>query len=286
MLEEDIEDAKDKCSGEHLEEDYEALPPIINEVEGKNPPKEKLLKVLKENKKAIGYSLDDLTGIDPRVCMHRITLEDGFTPSAQPMRRLNEKLKEVVRKEVDKLLEAEIIYSISGSDWVSPVQIVPKKGSMTVVENEEVYGGVHGHFNVHGTSFDDCLKNLSLVLQICIRYNLKLNWEKCHFMVQKGVVLGHVISKEGIQVDKAKVKVIEKLPPPINVKGVRSFLGHAGFYRRFIKDFAKIAKTLTSLLAKDTPFIFDESCVESFCKLKQALISALIVQPPNWVLPF
>ncbi|XP_074299871.1 uncharacterized protein LOC141631046 [Silene latifolia] len=165
ILEEAIEEAKDKCSGEHLEEDYEVLPPILDEVEGPSPPKvdlkpllpsleyayldeahsfpviinadltasqkEKLLKVLKENKKAIGYSLD------PQVCMHRITLEDGFTPSAQPMRRLNEKLKEVVRKEVDKLLEAGIIYSISGSDWVSPVQIVPKKGGMTVVENEE-----------------------------------------------------------------------------------------------------------------------------------------------------
>ncbi|XP_074266512.1 uncharacterized protein LOC141589788 [Silene latifolia] len=171
ILEEAIEEAKDKCSGEHLEEDYEVLPPILDEVEGPSPPKidlkplppsleyayldkahsfpviinadltasqkEKLLKVLKENKKAIGYSLDDLTGIDPRVCMHRITLEDGFKPSAQPMRRLNDKLKEVVRKEVDKLLEAGIIYSISRSDWVSPVQIVSKKGGMTVVENED-----------------------------------------------------------------------------------------------------------------------------------------------------
>ena len=86
--------------------------------------------------------------------------------------------------------------------------------------------------------------------------------------------------------DKAKVEVIEKLPPPTNVKGVRSFLGHTGFYRRFIKDFAKIAKPLTSLLVKDTPFIFDASCVESFNRLKQALSSAPIVQPPNWDLPF
>jgi len=63
-------------------------------------------------------------------------------------------------------------------------------------------------------------------------------------------------------------------------------LGHAGFYRRFIKDFVKIAKPLTSLLAKDTPFVFDDSCVESFNRLKQALSTAPIVQPPNWDLPF
>ena len=85
-----------------------------------------------------------------------------------------------------------------------------------------------------------------------------LNWEKCHFMVTEGIVLGHNISERGMEVDKAKVEIIEKLPQPTNVKGIRSFLGHAEFYRRFIKDFSKIAKPLCNLLNKDTPFNFDK----------------------------
>ena len=96
-------------------------------------------------------------------------------------------------------------------------------------------------------------------------------------MVTKGVVLGHLISDRGIEVDKAKVEVIEKLPPPTSVKGIRSFVGHASFYKRVIKDFSKIAKPLTNLLAKDTLFIFDNDCLEAFCRLKEALISAPIL---------
>ena len=98
-------------------------------------------------------------------------------------------------------------------------------------------------------------------------------------MVTKGVVLGHLISDRGIKVDKAKVEVIEKLPPPTSVKGIHSFLGHAGFYRRFIKDFSKIPKPLTNLLAKDTLFVFDNDCLKAFCRLKEALISTPILQP-------
>jgi len=86
-------------------------------------------------------------------------------------------------------------------------------------------------FSVLGASFGNCLANLEKVLQHCEESNLVLNWEKCHFMVQDGIVLGHKISKRGIEVDKAKLDVIDKLPPPINVKGIWSFLGHAGFYQ-------------------------------------------------------
>jgi hypothetical protein len=103
-------------------------------------------------------------------------------------------------------------------------------------------------FSVYRTSFDDCLSNLDRVLQRCEETNLVLNWEKCHFMVNEGIVLEHKISKRGIEVDKAKVDAIEKMPCPKDINGIRSFLGHAGFYRRIIKDFSKISRLLTNLL--------------------------------------
>jgi hypothetical protein len=105
-------------------------------------------------------------------------------------------------------------------------------------------------------------------------------------MVNEGIVLGHKISERGIEVDRAKVEAIEKMPCPRDVKGIRSILGHAGFYRRFIKDFSKISKPLTNLLQKDVPFVFDDDGKEAFEILKKALITAPIVQPPDWNLPF
>ena len=96
-------------------------------------------------------------------------------------------------------------------------------------------------------------------------------------MVREGIVLGHLVSERGIEVDKAKIDVIEHLPPPVNVKGIRSFLGHAGFYRCFIKDFSQIARPLTNLLAKDAPFEFTDGCLRAFEILKKALISAPVI---------
>ena len=98
-------------------------------------------------------------------------------------------------------------------------------------------------------------------------------------------MLGHKVSAHGIEVDKAKIEVIEQLSPLTNMKGIRSFLGHIGFYRRFIKDFSQIARPLTSLLAKDAPFMFKDECLEAFQTLKKALILAPIIQPPDWKLP-
>lgn len=356
---------------------------------------EKLLRVLRMYKGAMGWSIDDLKGISPTFCMHKILMEDNFKPVVQPQRRLNPAMKEVIRKEVVKLLEAGLIYPISDSSWVSPVQVVPKKGGTTVVMNEkneliptrtvtgwrvcidyrrlntatrkdhfplpfidQMLERLAGHdyycfldgysgynqiaiapedqektaftcpygifayrrmpfglcnapatfqrcmmsifsdmiekhievfmddFSVFGSSFDNCLHNLSLVLERCQNSNLVLNWEKCHFMVREGIVLGHRISHKGIEVDQAKIEVIEKLPPPTNEKGIRSFLGHAGFYRRFIKDFSKIAKPLTNLLVKDTPFQFNDDCLNAFDTLKQKLTTAPIVTAPDWSLPF
>ena len=141
-------------------------------------------------------------------------------------------------------------------------------------------------FSVFGSSFDHCLRNLEKMLSRCIETNLMLNWEKCHFMVTEGIVLGHKISRDGIEVDRAKIETISKLPPPSSVKSVRSFLGHAGFYRRFIKDFSKITRPMTRLLEKDVPFVFDEDCLKAFDFLKQKLVTAPILVAPDWSLPF
>ena len=113
---------------------------------------------------------------------------------------------------------------------------------------------------MYGGAFEESLANLETVLRRCIEKNLVLNWEKCHFIVNQGIFLGHVIFSTGIEVDKAKVELISKLPPPTSVKAVRQFLGHAGLYRRFIKDFSKIAKPLYELLENDSKFVWDDRC--------------------------
>ncbi|CAA7014737.1 unnamed protein product [Microthlaspi erraticum] len=151
---------------------------------------------------------------------------------------------------------------------------------------EEIMEVFMDDFSVYGSSFESCLGNLGRVLQRCEDKHLVLNWEKCHFMVRDGIVLGHRISERGIEVDKAKIEVMTNLQPPKTVKDIRSFLGHAGFYRRFIKDFSQIARPLTRLLCKDINFEFTEECHKAFTKIKDALVSAPVVQPPNWELPF
>src|SRR4051812_33450456 len=105
-------------------------------------------------------------------------------------------------------------------------------------------------------------------------------------MVKKGIVLGHVISKDGMEVDKAKVELISDLPPPRSVKEIRAFLGHVGFYRCFIKDFSKLARPLTNLLSKDVKFDFDSDCMDAFNKLKALHTTAPILKPPDWSLQF
>jgi hypothetical protein len=114
-------------------------------------------------------------------------------------------------------------------------------------------------FSVYDKTFEDCLANLDKVLKRCQMADFVLNWEKCHFMVQEGIMM------------------IEQLPPPTNVKGIHSFLGHVGFYQRFIQNFSQIGRPLTHLLAKDALFVFKEECLQSFHTLKKALISAPVI---------
>jgi hypothetical protein len=387
-----------KLLPDHLKYAYlgekETLPVIISAILS-SKEEEELVNVLKEHKKAIGWTIADIKGLSPSLCQHKILLEDDFKPFRDAQRRLNPPMMEVVKKEILKLLDADMIYPISDSKWVSPVQVVPKKSGITVVENAEGelvptrvqngwrvcidyrklnsstrkdhfplpfidqmierlagrthycfldgYSGFHqipvaredqekttftcpfgtfayrrmpfglcnapgtfqrcmvsifsdyveniievfmDDFTVYGDSFDKCLDNLTKILKRCIETKLILNFEKCHFMVNQGIVLGHVISKEGIEVDKAKIDVIKSLPYPLSVRDVRSFLGHAGFYRRFIKDFSKIARPLCELLQKEVDFDFNEVCKSSFDLLKDMLTCAPIIQPPNWQLPF
>ncbi|XP_057755653.1 uncharacterized protein LOC130974825 [Arachis stenosperma] len=285
--------------------ELKALPPTLKYAyigENKNYPviissclsqdqEDELLKVLREHKDAIGLTLADLKGISSAICMHKILLEDDAKPSIQSQRRLNPIIKEVVQKEVMKLWQGGVIYPISDSPWVSPVNVVPKKGGITVVPNE----------------MNELIPTRTITgWRMCIDYG-KLNeaTQKDHFplpfmdqMLERlaghayyyfldgGIVLGHKISNQGIEVDRAKVELIEKLPSPSDVKTIRSFLGHAGFYRRFIKDFSKIAKPLSNLLVSDTPFIFDETCMLAFEHLKERLSSAPIISPPDWNLHF
>ncbi|XP_073017775.1 uncharacterized protein [Primulina eburnea] len=251
-------------------------------------------------------------GISPTICMHRILMEESYAPYVDHQRRLNPAMKEVVKNEVLKLLNAGIIYAISDISGVSPVQVVPKKGGMTVVknENDELISTrtVTGwrmviqedacwamqctcYFSeMYVAIFVDMVEDIMEVFMDdfsrCQEKNLVLNWEKCHFMVQEGIVLGHQVSSKGLEVDRAKVVVIEKLPPPKNVKGIRSSLGHAGFYRRFIKDFSKISKPLCNLLEKESTFIFDDDCLQAFEKIKKALVTAPIMIVPDWKEPF
>nr|KAJ0208747.1 hypothetical protein LSAT_V11C400201640 [Lactuca sativa] len=353
---------------QHLKYAYlgknETLPVIISTHLTKFE-EEQLIKVLKEHKEAMGWTIADIKGLSPSTCMHKILMEDEYKPSRDAQRRLNPPMMEVVKKEILKLLDAGMIYPILDSKWVSPVQVVPKKTGITAVENnkgmmvptrvqngwrvgreislllsrrvfrfspnpdgtgrprkddiyidcvtprrmpfglcnalatfqhcmvsifseyvENIIEVFMDDFTVYGNSFQECLTNLTKVLKRCIETNLVLNFEKCHFMVSQGLILGHIVSKKGIEVDKAKIDFIQSLPYPTCVREVRSFLGHAGFYRRFIKDFSKITRPMCQLLQKEVDFEFNEACKDAFDKLKELLTSAPIMQAPNWDLPF
>ncbi|XP_071924949.1 uncharacterized protein [Coffea arabica] len=259
----------------------ETLPVIISAGLSK-VQEEKLFRVLREYKQAIGWTIADIKGISPAVCMHRIRLEENSKPVRQAQRRLNPLMMEVVKKEILKLLDVGIIFAISDSPWVSPVQVVPKKAGVTVESNQE--GELVPIRKPTGW-------------RQCIGYR-KLNvvTKKDHFplpfidqMVERLACRAYYCFLDGfsgIEVDKAKTDVISTLPYPASVREVRSFLGHAGFYRRFIKDFSKIGAPLFQLLQKDVSFEFDETCKGAFNKLKELLTTSPIIQPPDWNLPF
>ena len=141
-------------------------------------------------------------------------------------------------------------------------------------------------FSVFGPSFDACLERLTQILDVCVKKCLLLSWEKSHFMVREGIVLGHLVSSKGLEVDKVKVEVIQDLALPKSIRELRSFLGHVGFYHYFIQDSSKVLKPLTSLLCKEKDVIIEEEGKHVFMQLKQSLVEAPILQSPNWDLPF
>nr|GEV01932.1 DNA-directed DNA polymerase [Tanacetum cinerariifolium] len=302
----------------HLEyvflESNNKLPVIISKELG-DEEKSALIKVLKSHKRAIAWKLSDIQGINPKFCTHKILMEEDYKPAIQHQRRVNPKIHDVIKKEVEKLLDAGLIYPISNSPWVSPVHCVPKKGGFTVVENEKneliptrlvigwrvcidyrklneatrkdyfplpfmdqmlerlsrneyyvssmVSPGTFQRrlldifhdmvektmevfmddFSVFGNSFENFLSRLDKMLQRCEDTNLSLNWEKSHFMVKEGIVLGYKISKNGIEVDKAKVDVIAKLPHPTTVKG--AVLGQC--HEKHFKPIHYARKTMTDV---------------------------------------
>nr|GFA47627.1 hypothetical protein [Tanacetum cinerariifolium] len=238
-----------------------------------------LMTVLESHKRAIAWKLSDIKGIDPEFYTHKILIEDDFEPAIQHQRRVNLKFHDVIKNEVLKLLDAGLIYPISNSSWRCMMAIFHDMIEKTM----EVF---MDDFLVFGNSFQTCLSHLEKVLKRCEDTNLCLNWEKSHFMVKEGIVLGYKISKNGIEVDKAKVDVIAKLLHPTTVKGIRSFLCHVGFYRRVIKDFSKIARSMIHLLEKDTSFFFSKECFEAFQTLKRKLTEAPILIALDWDFPF
>nr|GEV35655.1 hypothetical protein [Tanacetum cinerariifolium] len=253
-----------------------------------------LIKVLKSHKRAIAWKLSDIKGINPEFYTHKILMEDDFKPAVQHQRSVNPKIHDVIKKEVEKLLDAGLIYPISDSPWVIPVHCVPKKGGFTVVENEEneliptrlvtgwrVCNDYHKlNEATHKENFplpfmDQMLKRLArnglcnapgtiqrstmAIFHDMIEKTMEVFMddfsEKSHFMVKEGIVLCHKISKNEIEVDKAKVDLIAKLPHPTTVKGVWSFL----------------------VMPVST---------DAFETLKKKLTEAPILIAPDWDLPF
>ena len=318
-----------------------------------------------------------MKGIYPNTCSHHIYTQEGSSPVRQHQRRMNPTLKDIVKEELQKLLNVNFVYLISDSKWVSPLVVMPKKNGkwlicidyrelnkatlkdyfplpfidqvldtlagkkyfsfldgfngynqiqITLEDQEkttftypwgtyaykvlpfELYNepttfqravlGIFSDlthdcvevfmddFSVYGETFKEALDNLVKVMKRWQEANLALSHKKCRMMFTKGVVLGHIISQAGIEVDPAKVSVISNLSPPKNQIEVRNFLGHAGYYRRFIKDFTKLATPLFKLLVKDVNFIWEDSCQKAFEDLKLRLSETPILRGPNWTLPF
>ncbi|RVW49138.1 Retrovirus-related Pol polyprotein from transposon 17.6 [Vitis vinifera] len=285
-----------------------------------------LMEVLKRCKKAIGWQISDLKGISPLVCTHHIYMEEEAKPIRQLQRRLNPHLQEVVRAEVLKLLQAgwrvcidyRKLNAVTRKDHF-PLPFIDQVGESLCHPFYCFLDGYSGYFQIEidvedqekttftcpfGTyayrrmpfglcnapaTFQRCMLSIfsDMVERIMEVFmdDITVYGEMPFYGTSRNCPWPYHLEK-GIEVDKAKVELIVKLPSPTTVKGVRQFLGHAGFYRRFIKGFSSLSKPLCELLAKDAKFIWDERCQNSFDQLKKFLTTTPIVRAPNWQLPF
>ncbi|XP_075098010.1 uncharacterized protein LOC142175325 [Nicotiana tabacum] len=205
----------------------------------------------REHKKAIGWTIADIKGISPSFCMHKIFLEDGHCPSVEQQRRLNLIVKEVMKKEVIKWLDAGIIFPISNNNWrmsfgFNNALATFQRCMMTIFTDivEKFVKVFMNDFSVFGYSYDDCLKNLSKVLARCEETNLVLNWESAILWYKKA-------SSWAIECQGMALKLIR-----------------------------------LRLLEKDVTFNFDEACLKAFEELKKKLVAAPIITAPDWSLPF
>nr|GEZ91849.1 hypothetical protein [Tanacetum cinerariifolium] len=211
---------------------------------------EALLKVLSKYKAVVRWTIADLKGISPSLCMHRIVTDPDVKQSRDAQKRLNPNMKEVVNKEVLKWLDAGIIYPISDSKWIVE-KLSGQKFYCFWMGTSEIF---MDDFSIFGQSFESCLGQLECVLKRCIETNLVLSWEKSHFMVRDGIVLGHVVFEKRFEADRAKVQIISTLPSPLTLKLCDLFLVMHGF--------------------------------TAFNMLKQNLVEALILHSPDWLKPF
>ncbi|KAL4312911.1 hypothetical protein GQ457_01G018570 [Hibiscus cannabinus] len=238
--------------------------PVIISSKLQAAQEEKLVETLRQHKEALGWTIADIKGISPTICMHKILLEENKKPAERsfPLPFIDQML--------DRLEGKQFYCFLDGYSGYNQIVIAPEDQSKTTFTcpyrtfafrrmpfglcnapatfqrcmttifsdlNEDCLEIFMDDFSTFGEDFDSCLSNLEKVLIRCKETNLVLKWEKCHFMIDEGIVLGHKISSKGMEVDRAKIDVISKLPPPTPVTGIRSFLGHAGFYQRFIEDF-------------------------------------------------
>ncbi|GJW53698.1 reverse transcriptase domain-containing protein [Tanacetum coccineum] len=316
--------------------------PVIIAKDLKDEEKAALIKVLKSHKRAIAWKLSDIKGVDPEFCTHKILMEEDYEPTVQSQRRVNPKIHDVIKKEVEKLLDAGLIYPISDSPWVSPIHCVPKKGGITVVKNDDNdliptrlvtgwrvcidYRKLNeatrkDHFplpfmdqmleRLAGNQYYCFLDGFSGYFQIPIDPK---DQEKTTFTCPYGTFayrrmpFGLCNAPDTFQRCMMAIfhdmieKTMEVFMDDFSVFGdsFSTCLSHLekmlkrcedtnlslNWEKSHFMDFSKIARPMTHLLEKETPFFFSEECIESFNTLKRKLTEAPILIAPDWDLPF